>query len=112
MSIIDPSQDFHLFQAFMGSTREPIALLVWLIGDIVLVFATIVALFEEKQPNDRKLKIICSLLMMSGCLFLISVVLQYGIFLHGVAGVCIPFGVPLILISSWYFFKMRSTRIV
>jgi hypothetical protein len=32
MSIIDSAKDFHLFQTFIGSTREPISLFVGNIG--------------------------------------------------------------------------------
>ena len=111
-SFIPVNQDVNYVISGIYSGKTALSILVWLIGDIILVFATIVALFGEKEPNARKIKIICSLLMASGCLFLISAMLQFGIFLHGVAGISIPFGVPLILISGWYFFKMRSTRSV
>ena len=111
-SFIPVNQDVNYVISGIYSGKTALSILVWLIGDIILVFATIVALFGEKEPNARKIKIICSLLMASGYLFLISAMLQFGIFLHGVAGISIPFGVPLILISGWYFFKMRSTRSV
>ena len=110
-SFITANQDVQYVTSGTYSGRTALSVLVWIAGDAMLVIATVVSLLGDPYPKDRKLKIICSLLMVSGIVFLISVMLQYGIFLHGVAGISIPFGVPLILISSWYFFKMRSALI-
>jgi len=108
-SFIPVNRDVNYIITGIYGGKTALSTLSWLIGDIMLVFATVLSLMGEKDPDDRKIKIICSFLMVSGILFLISVMLQYGIFLHGDAGISMPFGVPLIVISSWYFFKMRST---
>jgi hypothetical protein len=108
-SFIPVNRDVNYIITGIYGGKTALSTLSWLIGDIMLVFAAVLSLIGEKDHDDRKFKIICSFLMVSGILFLISVMLQYGIFLHADAGISIPFGVPLIIISGWYFFKMRST---
>lgn len=111
-SFIPVNQEVNYIISGTYGGRTGLSILIWLIGDIMLVFATIVSLLKDPHLNDRKLKIVCSFLMVSGILFLASIIIQYGIFFQSVAGISIPFGVPLIFIFSWYIFKIRSGLIL
>jgi hypothetical protein len=89
--------------------RTALSVLVWVMGDIMLVIATILALTMDRERDKRRSTMICSLLIVSGMLFLISAQLQYGLLLYGPAGVAMPFGVFLMICSGWYFYSMRSS---
>lgn len=107
-SFITVSQDVQYVISGMYDGRTAASNLGWVIGDAILIIATILSLINDKCSNTRRTITICSLLIMSGIVFLISAQLQYGLLLYGAAGIAMPFGVVLIIGAGCYFYMMRS----
>ncbi|MCX6689215.1 MAG: hypothetical protein NTZ39_05955 [Methanoregula sp.] len=107
-SFIPITQDLHYVTSGNYYGQTAVSILVWTAGDILLVLATILSLMKEQKIVDTKSKIVYSLLITSGMVFLISIMFQYGIFLYGIAGISIPLGIPLIIISGMYFFTQTA----
>jgi len=107
-SFIPVNQDANYVISGTYGGKTALSVFIWIIADVLLVFATILALIKVQYLEERMFKTICLFMMVSGVLFFISVMLQYGFFLHGAAGISIPFGVPLIIISGWFFYRARS----
>jgi hypothetical protein len=70
---------------------------VWILGALLLVLGLLIALSQDRE----KLRRIRGYLVISGSLlFLLSPVIQYGVLLHGPAGIVIPIGVPALLVMG------------
>ncbi len=108
-SFITVSQDVQYVISGMYDGRTAASNLGWVIGDALLIIATILSLIDDKCSNMRRVITVCSLLIMSGIVFFISAQLQYGLFLCGAAGIAMPFGVVLIIGAGCYFYMMRSS---
>lgn len=106
-SFITVSQDVQYVMSGTYIGKTALSVFVWIVGDVMLVIATILALIQDQVPQKRASKIICTFLISGGILFSLSILLQYGIFLNGTAGVAIPIGIPLILVFGYNFYKMR-----
>jgi CHASE2 domain-containing sensor protein len=107
-SFITVNQDAQYVISGMYEGRTALSIISWIFGDALIVIATIMALLHDQSSNAQRLKAICSLLIMSGVLFLMSAQLQYGLFLYGAAGIVIPFGIVLIICAGGYFYMIRS----
>jgi hypothetical protein len=107
-SFIPLSQDLNYIISGTYLGRTAISIFIWIIADFVLVCATILVLIKVQYFQDRKYKVICLFMIVSGFLFLISAMIQYGLFLHSLTGISIPFGVPLLLLSGCYLYRVRS----
>jgi hypothetical protein len=105
-SFITVNQELQYVLSGSYSGRTALSVLVWIVGDVVLVIATILALIQNQDPQKRTSKIIYLSLISGAILFFISIVLQYGILLKSTAGVAIPVGTPLILVFGYYFYKL------
>ena len=88
--------------------RTALSVFIWVMGDIMLVIATILALTLDREPDKRRFATICVSLILSGIYFLISAQLQYGLLLHGAAGIAIPFGVILMIWTGWFFYTKKD----
>jgi hypothetical protein len=68
---------------------------IWILGAFLLVLGLAMALFGQREPTRRARG---SLLLSASLLFLLSLVIQYGLLLHGLAGMTVPVGVPALLV--------------
>lgn len=84
--------------------RTLISDILWLSGSILLTIGTIIWLINEKEI--QRLKLLSGFLIITtGIVYLISVIVQYGIFFNGPAGISIPFGIPLIFFIGYWMVK-------
>jgi hypothetical protein len=87
----------YIVRGIIGG-RSAIALGIWVLGASLLVLAFLIALFREREVQAR----VRGYLVLSGTiLFLFSIIIQYGILLHGPAGMVIPLGIPVLLILGF-----------
>ena len=94
--------DYILSGILSGKSAFPIVL--WILGILLIVVATILIICMS-VTNDQLFIKMASILNIGGAiLFLISVIIQYGIFFHGPEGIAIPFGIPVILgVAYWQY---------
>lgn len=90
------------------SGRTMFSTLSWISGSLILVVATIIWLVNE---SDMKCFNIISgiMLIIAGLMYLISCIIQYGVFFLGPAGISVPFAIPLILILGYLMITFRPT---
>jgi hypothetical protein len=112
-SFITVNQEVQYVTSGTYGGRTALSVLVWVMGDILLVIATILALTTlDRDPDKRRYTMICLLPIGSGVLFLFSAQFQYGFLLYGPAGIAIPFGVILMICAGLYFYTMKNTLFV
>jgi hypothetical protein len=76
--------------------RTLISDIFWITGSILLTIGTIFWLLNDTAIQKFNL-ISGFLIIISGIVYLSSVIVQYGVFFNGPAGISIPFGIPLII---------------
>ena len=79
--------------------KSALSIIVWLMGCIIFVISIILLTAELKCKNTFY-KISALGMTISAIILLISLLFQYGLFLHSPAGYTIPFGIPLILLIA------------
>jgi hypothetical protein len=99
-SIIPVTRDFYYLVSGTITGKSALSEILVILSAIVLVIA-----FLSVMANRTRLSGI--LTISAGILSLGSSVVQYGFLLHGSAGMCIPFGAPLLLIYGFLLFRTR-----
>jgi hypothetical protein len=79
------------------------SLLLWIFGSLLLLISILIPLVKSRFiRNGHQNSGI--LIFLTGILFLISIVIQYGPYFHGSAGTAIPIGLPvLFFIGGWIY---------
>lgn len=95
------TSDFMYSIQGIYSGRTLISDIFWLSGSMLLTIGTLIWLINEKGIHGLKL-LSGLLIIVTGIIYFISVIVQYGIFLNGPAGVSIPFGIPLIIFIGYW----------
>jgi hypothetical protein len=72
----------------------------WILGTFLLVAALILLLVATLQDEARMVKPAGLLTIAGGVLFLVAMLVQYGLTLHSDHGFSLPLGVPLILVTG------------
>jgi hypothetical protein len=85
--------------------RSALSLLIWGLGACLLIAAFIILLFAYQEQSEKKVKITGIITMAAGFFFIISCIIQYGIFLNGSAGFAIPVGIPFLFITGWLMYS-------
>jgi len=84
--------------------RSAIASLLWVVGVVVIVTATVLIIYGTVKADPGTLKKAAFVNIAGAILFLLSVIVQYGILFHSPAGIAIPFGIPVILgVAFWQY---------
>jgi hypothetical protein len=77
--------------------KSAYALAIWGFGVVLICIATLVMIYAYFLEEPAFIRYSAFLNAGGALLFTVAVVIQYGIFLHGPAGIAIPFGIPVIL---------------
>ena len=80
--------------------RTAFMVIFWTLGTVVLTLTTIGALFYRNRLPQKYVRYIVAGLAGAGILYLASCVAQYGLLLHGPAGVSIPLGVLVLFLFA------------
>jgi hypothetical protein len=103
--IITIFRDLNYIMNGTLSGRTALSVLIWFLGIIILIIG-IILIWNKCKENTKIIKITGILIIFSAILFLISTILQYGLFLNGPAGIAIPVGLPVIfVIGGWIFYE-------
>ena len=106
-SLIFANQDLQYILDGYISGKTALSVLFWITGLIFLVLAVFICSGDRGKAGTRPSGILC---VFCGSTFLIADVIQYGIFLHGPAGICIPVGIPLIfIVGGWLYFEKGNS---
>ncbi len=100
-SLIIVNQDIQYILDGYISGKTASSVLFWIAGVIFLVLAVLVSGSPLGRSGRRHAGLLC---LFCGSAFLFADCIQYGIFLHGPAGICIPVGIPVIFIVGWWLY--------
>jgi 4-amino-4-deoxy-L-arabinose transferase-like glycosyltransferase len=106
-NLIILNQDVQYILDGFISGRTAVSVLVWITGFIFFLLALLVFGNTPRKSGVRHAGILC---ILYGLTCLISDVIQYGIFLHGPAGICIPIGIPIIFIVGWWLYTEKGNN--
>lgn len=91
------------------SGRSAIASLLWAAGAALIIIATILIIYGTVKTDSTFIKKAAFVNIAGAVLFALSVFLQYGILLHGPAGIAIPFGIPVLLIIAFWQYRISCS---
>jgi hypothetical protein len=81
--------------------KSGISILFWVIGSLLFSGAFFLFLFKINQIRKKIFHLISGLIITSGICFLLSSLIQYGIFFNGPAGISILIGLPFLMYFGW-----------
>ncbi len=109
-SVISIGNDFQYLLSGILQGRSAVILLIWIIAALLLVLCFIINLATLQKQTSFSLKITALLTILSGLLFTVSDIVQYGITFHSTSGFCIPVGIPLILVIGGWSYRDACER--
>ena len=86
----------YVGEIYTGKTAYSI--ICWFLGGLILGILTLASLLTINAPQKIVPRVYSITLGLSGILFLISAMFQYGIFFNGPAGITLPFGAFLLIL--------------
>ena len=90
--MITLAQDISYVTSGIYSGRTALSIVLWVTGSFFLVVATLIHLIRTDYVNQYYQKQSGFLLIGSGISYIGSCLAQFGPFLHGGAGISLPFG--------------------
>lgn len=85
--------------------RSGISLVLFLSSTIILLVSTIALIHTYVTGHPEKFRKYSLFLSLSAIIYLISIMVQYGFLLSGLAGISIPIGVPLMFFIGWWLHR-------
>jgi len=76
------------------------AAIMWDVGASLLVACFVLQILSILKDKPGYAKFVAIITILSGLLFLLSDIFQYGLWLNGPNGLCIPFGIPVIIVMG------------
>ena len=106
--VITVLRDLDYVTSGIITGRSALSIVLWVLGTLLLV-AAIVYFAARRQEGYKSFRTPLSLLVGgAGGAYLASCFAQYGLTLHGPAGLAIPVGVPLIFAIAVYILKAEE----
>jgi hypothetical protein len=90
--------------------KTAVATYVWLVGLGMLIFADFLVISWQVLGNHEYARYPGPLILISGGLFLLWAIVQYGPFLLGPTGYSIPVGVPLLWYCGYQFLQAAKGK--
>jgi hypothetical protein len=98
------SKELTYVQKGMITGKSAIFPVFWVIGVSLIVFATILMLSAYVKSEPRYMRIAAVLNLGGIIAFLLAIITQYGLSFQSAAGIAIPFGLVIILITAcWQY---------
>ena len=107
-SLILLTTDLSYVTGGLYSGRTALSVCFWIAGSIALIITTALSLIFAWDMKKKQIRIINYGLIGSAVLFLISCMLQYGPLLKGAAGISMPIGILVILVSVYIFHSLEE----
>ena len=97
--------DFNYVISGIYTSKTAVSVFIWFFGVLILLLG-IILIWVKSHENIKIFKTTGILIMASALLFLVSTIVQYGLFFNGPAGIAIPIGLPvLFVIGSWIYWE-------
>jgi hypothetical protein len=80
------------------------SIVTWIIGVLFLLIAIILVFYDNNGKTEVPTAGI--LICLAAITFLISIIIQYGIFFSGVSGISVPVGIPVLFIMGVWVHSM------
>lgn len=111
-SIIPVTRDLEYVLSGIITGRSGASIIIWFTGTVLLLAAFGLILFSP-SVNDRCRfrRFAPHLTILSGILFLVSCMLQYGISLYSISGFSIPLGIPVIILIGYWTSRMDDADV-
>jgi len=90
------------------SGRSAISLILWAVGVLLFIIATILVILANSSKDPSLVKKASLITIAGGIIIAISIPVQYGILLTGQSGFAIPVGIPVILIIGWWMYSSMN----
>lgn len=87
------------------SGRSAISLILWAIGALLFIIATILVILANPNKDSSLIKKASLITITGGIIIAISILVQYGILLNSQSGFAIPVGIPIILVIGWWMYS-------
>jgi hypothetical protein len=87
--------DWYYIESGTITGKSVFSILTWLFA-VILILISLISITLKRDKSNRKFKIAGIFLILAGCMFTLSLFIQYGLFLSSPAGLSIPIGIPLI----------------
>lgn len=101
-SLIPITYEIGYVASGLYQEKTAFSVILWVSGTLVLVCTLIHSLIHMGQVNDRLLRLIIEGIGVSCILYLASLVVQYGIFFSGPAGISLPAGILLMALFAGF----------
>jgi|WetSurMetagenome_2_1015567.scaffolds.fasta_scaffold362100_2 hypothetical protein len=108
ISLILLTTDLAYVTGGIYTGRTALSVCFWIFGTLILIITTIFSLVKAWQMTREQMRNINFALAGSGILFFISCLFQYGIFLHGPAGVSVPIGILVFIIIVYLLHSFET----
>jgi uncharacterized protein YacL len=100
-SLIPLTTDLSYVTGGIYTGRTALSIIFWIFGTLLLIVTTIFSLKLAWRMTRKQIRIIKFALAGSVILFLVSCIFQYGLLLHGAAGVSLPIGILVIILLMY-----------
>ena len=105
LSFINIITSFEYLLHGVITGKSAVSSILWISGGLLSIFSV---LFLIGNINKSRIFLhISALVLITACLFLTSIIIQYGPLFHGPAGVSIPVGLPLMFFLSYWFYSLH-----
>jgi hypothetical protein len=109
-SIIFLPGEIGLILSGILTGKSAFASVLWAAGVILVVAATVVIVYGTIKPDPGMIKKGAFVNLGGAVLFLLSVFRQYGISLHGPAGLAIPFGIIVLFVIAYSQYRISCMK--
>jgi len=90
------------------SGRGAISLILWAVGVLLFIIATILVIRANTRKDSSLIKKASLITITGGIMIAISIPVQYGFLLNNPSGFAIPVGIPVILIIGWWMYSSMT----
>lgn len=97
-SLISAARDAAFVLAGTISGKSGLAISLWSLSAALLLAYFVLTLWAVLSERESAIRAGGLILITCAILFLVSAMIQYGLFLHGAGGWCIPVGIPLLVV--------------
>jgi CHASE2 domain-containing sensor protein len=107
-SLIPLNHEINFILAGVYKGRTALSVILWTLGTVVFTLTTICSLGYWNRLPRKYLRYIIAGITGAGVLYLASCVAQYGLFLHGPAGVSMPIGVLILFLFGVFLYVYQD----
>ncbi len=101
------TRDLYYIQEGILKGRSALASEIAVVAAFCMISAALLLFYAYAIESGAWVKTAAIVSMSGGCLYLVADMVQYGVFFQGPAGFTIPVGVPVILLTGGWMYRMK-----